>query len=221
MASVSYTNTNTQHNSRRYLEYNQIDINNVIFKKDDRTNKIISYYQYPDGIIKRLYIRTPFIELIGVNKNSVFEKEFVNFTINLKNSNLIELLEKIDEKMNEFRNENIFKDIEKTYNIINKDKMVSKIGIDVEKTHIINYKYGKKIEEINKLTKEKMIEINGYTTNEKYIKEARFIINPLMFLKCNKCIAYNIEIKYKIYNIKSLWDIHEKIIEYNINDIDF
>lgn len=204
-----------------YLEYNEIQEEKISFKKDDHSSRILSYYQYPDGKVRRLYIRSPFIPISLPNMSKYLTDDEKNKHMRIvmhlsdqSNEHFRQTIDMLNNKMNTFET-NPTKS-----NLMNSEKL--KAIVKNPGTSIYNYNVSKdypEVEEINNPTYAKLNSIIPYRKKD-FQKEGRFIFSPVIWPVANTIIAYKIEIKYKGRYIRSVLDKNEKIIERNITVVD-
>lgn len=213
-----------------YLEYNEIQEEKISFKKDEHSSRILSYYQYPDGKVRRLYIRSPFVPISLPNMAKYLtddeKNKHMRIVLNLSDQSdehFRQIIDMINNKMNTF-------EINPTRsNLMNPEKLMLKAIVKNPGISIYNYNVSKdypEVEEINNLTYAKLSSMIPYRKKDfhkegQFIqKEGRFIFSPIIWPIANTIVAYKVEIKYKGRHIKSVLDKNEKIIERNITVID-
>jgi hypothetical protein len=191
----------TQYNAQKsatkyplnYIEYNQVDESKIIFKQREKSEKsnrynaeYIAYYQYADGVVRRLYIRTPFVPLKGTienaydashNKTDITTNK-MKLTVDLKDpdsNQFYYLMELLDKKMTEARTTNnitifpvenanigqpvIIQATTQPFKLINEKRLITTVTIKKDKTEVINYNISKnfpQVTDIGSITPEKL-----------------------------------------------------------------
>ena len=184
----------------RYLDISQVDLSRILIKE----NSIL--YQYPDGIKKKLYIKTPYLPINPTNKNNKLKIDITNtkyFYENLMN------------KINELRHNNI--DTNNTLIFDESDdtnKKLLTIYFNKNKTEIIKHNISLKYPKIEIIKEDIYNVIKKINFSKKYEMEAMFIFTPIIYMNNNMLITYKMEIKYKNQNIKSYLQSKEIDIDY-------
>ena len=186
----------------RYLDINHVDLSKILIKD----NSIL--YQYPDGVIKKLYIKTSFLPIIPMFSQN---KIYVDITdIKYYYENLMNKINELTQKNIE-NNKLIFGKIKDT-----DDKILLKIYCNKNKTEIIKHNISPKYPKTEIIKENIQNVIKKINLSKKYEIEGMFIFTPIIYMSNNMLISYKIEIKYKNQNIKSYLQNKEN----NINCID-
>jgi hypothetical protein len=151
------------------------------------------YFYWLDGVIKKLYIKTPFMNIIrNTEKGLIIDVTNENFYDNLKDK--IKEISKLDQTKISVYNDN------KLHICLN------------EKTEIIKHNIS------NKYPKTEILKDDIFNTIKNiHISnnmEAMFIFSPRIYKDNIFLIAYKIEIKYKKQHIKSYLQSKEIDIDY-------
>jgi hypothetical protein len=193
----------------RYLDINHVDLSRILIKEST------ILYQYPDGIIKKLYIKTPYLTIKPNNK-------FNKIRIDITNDKYF--YENLIKKINELRKINEFRKIdEKNVDCLIfdghwkkevKDKMLMTLYFNKNKTEIIKHNISSKYQKME-IIKENIEEvIEKINLSKKYKMEGMFIFTPIIYMNKNMLITYKAEIKYENQNIKSYLQNNEIDINY-------
>ena len=181
-------------NEIRYLDINQVDLTKILIKEQS------ILYQYPDGIIKKLYIKTPYLLIKPSNKCNKIYIDILNDKYLYEN-----LIHKINE-LREINNDNI------NSLMFEGDKMV--MYFNKTKTEIIKHNISSKYQKME-IIKENIEEvIKKINLSKKHEMVGIFIFSPIIFMNHNMLIAYKIEVKYKNQYIKSYLQNNEKNVDY-------
>ena len=174
----------------RYLEIQQINFSRIIIKD----NAIL--YKYPDNVVKKLYIKTPFVTIIRSRKENG-----IHIDITFINS----FFENLKEKLGK----------EYLYNHFESEQQNIKINVN-QKTEFIIHNISDKYEQIERVTNDINNRISNL--NKKRGKEAMIIFTPVIFEGNNRIVffAHSIEIKYKKQYIKSIINKQEQTLNYVI-----
>ena len=184
----------------RYLDMIQIDFSKISIKEQT------ILYQYPDGIIKKLYIKTPYLRII---RSKAINKIHIDIT------NIAYFFEELDKRINELRNDDTINKLCNYYkNEKGEDKIYVNMYFNKNKSEIIKHnispKY-KKMEIIKENIDDIIKKINSPSI---YVMEGMCIFAPVIYMNNNILISYKMEIKYKNQNIKSYIQSKEVDIDY-------